>query len=526
MELTLGSKHETKTNYRKLIQDLREQYPHDPLSTLIIETFANALDAGATNVDIYVDENHYQIKDNGKGMSAYEFKEYHNVASLTKVKGEGGIGFAGVGAKIYLDRAEHIITETKSRDFYGASKWGFVKNNPVPQWEIIPPTGNITNTGTIVKVKLNPEDSGKLTKNAIIEVLRDNYNAVLSGYYCVREVKVNGEKVEPWKPQEVVKKHDFTIKIGRHTVKGFFIKSKCSLPDEFQGISVVVCGKTVLKQEWFKQFALSSDTITGLIIADHLIEIVTTSKTQLVRTSMLWKKFHAKISIEFSKWLEEIGAKPALPEVSSDISRIVKELERSINNLLTNTPELLNLANSIFQNIMKRSTVIKSDVGGVMGEEAEGLQKISGTLTGPSQGAGVETIGPEEGTGIIESDLGDIKAERVRRRMKSGVKIGFFEKPDDQNEGWIDPASQTITINAGHPAYKIACGLSIEGQVFSVWVYHVLRVVIKVLSKEAEENSEVVENKILLQWFNHSIDEQTKQQIGVFFPISGGETNT
>ena len=525
MELAVGSRHETKTNYQKLIQDLREQYPHDPLSTLVIETFANALDAGATCIDIYVDEDCYRIKDDGKGMTAYEFQEYHNVASLTKFKGEGGIGFAGVGAKIYLDRAVCIITETRSKDFYCASKWKFVENNPVPQWEIIPPTGKIINSGTIVEAKLNPQDRGKLTKNTVVEVLRENYNAVLLRYYHLREVRVNGVKVEPWKPAEVDRRHDFSIRIGRHSVKGFFLKAKDPVPDEFQGISVVVCGKTVLKQEWFKQFALSSETITGLIIADHLIEIVTTSKTQLIRTSMLWKKFHAKISMEFSKWLEEVGAKPALPEVSADISGIIKELEKSINNILANAPELLSLANSIFQNIMKRSTVIKSDIGEIAGEEVGGSQKISGTLTGPSGGAGVETIGPEEGTGIIERELGDIKAERVIRRMKSGVRIGFFEKPDDQNEGWIDPASQTITINAGHPAYKIACGLSIEGQVFSVWVYHVLRVVIKVLSKEAEENPEVVENKILLQWFNHSINEQTKQQIGVFFPISGGESN-
>lgn len=521
MELIVGSKHETKTNYKKLIQDLRDQYPHDPLSTLIIETFANALDAGATHIDIYIDENCYRIRDNGKGMTAYEFQEYHNVASLTKVKGEGGIGFAGVGAKIYLDRAEYIITETKSKDFHGASKWEFTENNPVPQWQVIPPTGNITNTGTIVEVKLNPEDRGKLTKNTVAEVLRENYNAVLLEYYCVREVRVNNEKVEPWKPQQVDRRHDLNIKIGGHTVKGFFLKAKNPVPDEFQGISIVICGKTVLKQEWFKQFALSSETITGLIMADHLIGIVTTSKTQLQRTSMLWKKFHAKISIEFSKWLEEIGAKPTLPTLSPDISNMVKQLEKSINNILTNTPELLSLANSIFQNIMKRSTVIKSDSGEIAGEEVEGSQKISGTLTGPSKGAGVETIGSEEGTGILESTLGDIKAERVRRRMKSGVKIGFFEKPDDQNEGWIDPASQTITINAGHPAYKIACGLSVEGQMFHVWVYHVLRVVIKVLSKEAEENPEIVENKILLQWYNHSIDEQTKQQIGILFPVSG-----
>ncbi len=77
LEFTVGSKYETKTNYRKLIQDFER--------TLVIETFANSRDTEATRIEIYVDDGH-RIKDNGKGMTAYEFTEYNNVASLTKVK--------------------------------------------------------------------------------------------------------------------------------------------------------------------------------------------------------------------------------------------------------------------------------------------------------------------------------------------------------------------------------------------------------------------------------------------------------
>ena len=44
-ELIVGKKFETKVNFRKLIKDIREQYPYDPLYTLIIETFANSIDA-------------------------------------------------------------------------------------------------------------------------------------------------------------------------------------------------------------------------------------------------------------------------------------------------------------------------------------------------------------------------------------------------------------------------------------------------------------------------------------------------
>jgi hypothetical protein len=517
-ELRIGEIHKTQVNYKKLIQDLREQYPHDPLSTLIIETFANSIDAGATCIAIYIDEDSYKIKDNGKGMTEYEFREYHNIASLTKVKDMGGIGFAGVGAKIYLDRAEYIITESKSQNFNGASKWCF--SDSTPQWEVIPTKGLISETGTFVEVKLNPQDRGKITKELVIKTLQEHYNAVLLGLYMVKEVTVNGKKIDAWKPQEIEERCDFDLKIGGHKVKGFFIKAKDQIPEEFQGISIIVFGKTVHKNEWFKQFATPYEKITGAIIADYLKQIVNTSKTQLIKTSMLWKRFHAKVSLEFSRWLEKIGAKLTPPEISPDTNKVIKQLEQSINNVLMNTPELLSLANSIFQNIVKRTTAIKNAAGQSTGKEVEGSQNVSGTLGGPTTGGGVETVGPEEGIGVIESSSGEIKVKKVKRRMRGGIKIGFFEKPDDCNEGWIDPASQTITINTGHPAYKVACGLSIEGGVYHVWVYHLLRAIIKTLSREAEESSEIIENKILTEWYNQSINELSKQQINKWFPTS------
>jgi hypothetical protein len=517
-EMGIGKIHETKVNYKKLIQDLRDQYPFDPLSTLIIETFANSLDAGASHIDIYIDEESYKIKDDGKGMGEYEFREYHNIASLTKVKGMGGIGFAGIGAKIYLDRAEYIYTETKSVSFYGASKWNF--NDGVPLWEVVHPRGLIDKTGTFIEVKLNSQDRGKITEDFVIRTLQEHYNAVLLGFYKVKDVTVNGKKITAWTPEEVEERFDFDFKIGHHKVVGFFIKAKNEVPEEFQGISVAVCGKTVHKNEWFKQFALSSEKISGIILADHLITIVNTSKTQLIRTSMLWKKFHAKVSLEFSRWLDKIGAKLSPPEISPDTSNMIKQLEKSINDVILNTPELLDLANTLFQNIAKRTTPIESETGPHLGAEVVGSQMVSGTLTGPTEGEGVKTIGPDEGEGIIENDSGDVRIERVRRRMKAGIKIGFYEKPDDQNEGWIDPASQTVTINTGHPAYKIASGLSVQGGVYHVWVYHLLRVVIKTLSKEIEETPEATEKKFLSEWYNKSIEDEIKHQINKWFPTN------
>jgi len=250
------------------------------------------MDGGATYIDIGVDEDSYRIKDNGRGMTEYEFREYHNIASLTKVKDAGGIGFAGVGAKIYLDRAEYILTESKSESFCGASRWSF--NDSVPRWEVINPKQFISESGTYVEIKLNPQDKGKITEEFVVKTLQEQYNSALLGFYTVKKARVNGKEIKPWNPKEIEEYYDFDFKIGAHKVRGFFIKAKDPLPEEFEGISVIVYGKTVHRNEWFRQFALSSEKITGMIIADYLKPIVNTSKTQLVRTHMLGKSFMGK----------------------------------------------------------------------------------------------------------------------------------------------------------------------------------------------------------------------------------------
>jgi hypothetical protein len=255
-----------------------------------------------------------------------------------------------------------------------------------------------------------------------------------------------------------------------------------------------------------------------MIIADHLISIVNTPKTQFTKTSLLWRRFYIETSSRFSQWLDKIGAKFNPPRISSDTDKMVRELEKSINDMLS-APELSDLANTVFQNKLERTTAIESVNGQLAGIEVEGSQKVSGTLGGSAHGGKVNTIGPDEGKGVIESRSGDVKVERVRRRMKAGIKIGFFEKPDDPNEGWIDPVSQTVTINTGHAAYKIACALSIQGRMYHVWVYHVLRTVVKTLLEETEEPPDIIENKLLLRWYNQSIEDAVKSQINKLFPI-------
>lgn len=167
----------------------------------------------------------------------------------------------------------------------------------------------------------------------------------------------------------------------------------------------------------------------------------------------------------------------------ADLDQMSRELERSINQVLR-MPELSELTNTIFQNIIQRAVAIRSKSGELSGTESQGMQQTTGTLGGPGEGEGVDTVGEEEGKGVAEDDQGLSPIERVRRRVKGGVKIGYDEQPRNSSESWIDPGKQAIIINIGHPAWKVADGLTLQARDERVRVYHVLRAVFATLVEE------------------------------------------
>ncbi|MGD0070150.1 MAG: ATP-binding protein [Candidatus Bathyarchaeia archaeon] len=499
----------TVSDWKKLIRDFRDQFPYDPLTALIVETFANAVDAGATKIEIeLIGDNVYRIKDNGSGMSQAVFKEYHNIASLTKKRGET-IGFAGVGAKIFLDRAESIVTETKSKSFKGATHWAFYGDSL--EWKPIHMAGRVkTPVGTFVQVGLKTEeDKSKLTPRFVAEVLQQQYNAILMGYYAVKNVEVNGKRILPWKvpKSEIEQKKELLFKYGKNRIKGFIVKSTKSLPEDYQGPFIVVHGKTV-NQEWFRQYPLRSDTFYGLIQADFLIAILRTSKSDFERTSMIWKKFCGKMASVLSQWLDDIGAKPTRGITENDLTKMSEEIEKSINKVLK-MPEFKSIANTLFQNIIQQNVAVKNAQSELMGEETNGAQRTAGTTGGQGGGEGTTTMGDEEGSGFVENPDGTVPIEKAQRRVRGLVKLGFEEKPDDVLEGWADPAQKAIIINIGHPAWKIADELTLQSKSEHVRVYHVLRTVFSTLVDEvATETPKETLTKLFSSWYDSCIKGQ------------------
>jgi hypothetical protein len=87
------------------LHNLLKMYSREPEEVLVIEAVANGMDAKAKKIDIKLTKNNDEyfiaFHNNGLPMSKEDFENYHTVSYSLKVKGEG-IGWAGVGAKIFL----------------------------------------------------------------------------------------------------------------------------------------------------------------------------------------------------------------------------------------------------------------------------------------------------------------------------------------------------------------------------------------------------------------------------------------
>ena len=89
----------------------------NPAEMVVYESVSNSIDANANNVNIITrtDSGEYSISflDNGPGMDTQQFADYQVGSRSTKDK-KFGLGFAGIGAKLYVIAHEksEIITET------------------------------------------------------------------------------------------------------------------------------------------------------------------------------------------------------------------------------------------------------------------------------------------------------------------------------------------------------------------------------------------------------------------------------
>ena len=135
-------------NELHMLEDMAGMYTSGSAHMVVTEAIANAIEGNSDRINIVLKNQSIAFIDNGAGMNKREFKRYHDIAGQNKKKGSG-IGFAGIGAKVYLGawRNSKIKTSTVGDDGALASQMYITRNNKI-MWDSIETNDIIPIRGT------------------------------------------------------------------------------------------------------------------------------------------------------------------------------------------------------------------------------------------------------------------------------------------------------------------------------------------------------------------------------------------
>lgn len=476
-------------DHYKTLYNMLKTYSYNDEDVLVLEAIANSLDAKAKEIRIYFKKsrgNRYIIfRDNGVGMNAYEFENYHKVSSSLKSKGEG-IGFAGVGAKIYLaayDGCEIITITCKGKKIL-ASRMRNNRKKVVYSTSITEGLKKILGKsvrrfkGTEYQVKLT--DSGfDYLKKEVIRILRFWFNyALISGSLVVY---VDGKKIKPWIPSG---KHVKTIlqHQGEKITCHFWVSEE-EIPEERRHLVYTVYGKRIKNESGDFIIGLTPDKVNkvfGIVDVTLLTKDLTTSKEDFDKNKRTFS-VRTKVREAFKKFLQDEGL--LVIQIPKDISALA-----TANELTKRLDQVLSTKDYRFLNpwlgTRVRFVTIPNEDGTVTISEVEDSQNVTGTKGGRRFGGGVSVVGDSDSKGYAIDPKGDQKGELVKRRSR-GLQIVNLDFPKDKREGWVSNEAKAIIYNIGHQFAK-----NFENSP-SLFAYNQTRVAIAALIERASEKMEL-----------------------------------
>lgn len=460
------STHESSVNFQNLIRDLADMYPFETPEVVFVELVANSLDAKPTAISIDFDSaaRILTVADNGEGMTASQFEQYHDFAAGLKTRGTG-IGFAGVGAKISFNVADRVLTETRSKSFAGGSNW-FLHSKKKLLWEDVPPT-DLAGHGTRVQVQFRGDTSMPFASSEdIVRLLHRHYLPLLDvdflalyggwGFYSSDiRFTVNGQVLDP---TNVVAQYSLDKVVtfaptrrGNKVGYGVLGLAPIEYPVAPDVCGVLLCthGK-VIKGDLFNQFpGPLGPNILGMVEVPGLVDFLTTSKTDFMRRGKMreFESLYDPVRQEFKSWLKTLGVQPLEVGEANEASA----LERELKKILSDVPEL-----SDFFGFRARKTVLsQSDAGQTTARTEEGVEATFPVGEGdktPSQLPAPLDAGEFPGEALVRDEMaGSVQATPISRKGRQGPKISFFEAPSRQDLAWVD--GNNVVINIAHPSY-------------------------------------------------------------------------
>lgn len=454
----------SKVNFKKLVSDLADMYQDDTFDVVLTELVANALDAQASEISVSWDNDHSTlvVLDDGNGMDAEAFEQYHDFAAELKTRGQG-IGFAGVGAKISFNIAHRVITETRRNGSTSASDWRWYGDGTL-RWSSTNPN-RLNTSGTRVEVHFNTDDVPLDVDGAYLEsVLKRHYlplfiGEFVSAYHAMNlyparpRFSVNGVPLSTSDLPDIgaLTQEPVKFQVGSSSAESSgwgaigVSERDCPLGNGAYGVLLCTHGKVIKPELFGLSTGMLGAKLFGIVEMPGLINYLTTSKSDLKGGPGRGRGMNqmlAPIAEELKKFLAQQGVTTAEPQRN----RLSERLERELTKMVRQMPELQD-----FDGLLRKSrTLRKGHEGEVLtsetrsGNESQNHRDKSNGGTDGSSSSG--------GSSRVEDKGGKTRARRQRSRRNHGPRIAFEEHPSRCETAWL--GSDIIIINSGHAAYR------------------------------------------------------------------------
>lgn len=435
------------------LENLLGMYEYNELAVLVNEAIANAVDAFRDNsiksgkIDITFSRKNNEIgylsfHNNAPPMTEKQFyglHGYHEVSFSSKRKGDG-IGFAGVGAKLFLlsEQGGEIITVTgKGKNDFMASKMHrthddikFLTTKKYPLKEILEIPNYSHTYGTTYSVRLT-NYAYKYFKERLAGVIQFWWNYALLTKQIV--VTIDGKTVTPWTPRG--DKYKASFKYKKHNFSAFCFIAKESIPEERLHIVYTVFGKRIYNQpiNLTKIKPDYANRVFCIVDLSKLANQLTSSKEKF-KKSIYTNDCRHHIEKGFWEFLEKHGI------TTSDLTEPKKQM---LKNELTKRLEDL-FKTKEFSQLNPFLTTRKQKIPTLDNEGDTPVSEIPGD--GIPEGVGGKGDGNKPGTGKgishVEDDDGYDTAKMKEKRAK-GLHIIY----EDDLKNHIDEA--VVSIEAG-----------------------------------------------------------------------------
>ncbi len=455
--------HHSKVNFKKLVHDLADMYQDDTFDVVITELVANALDAKASDISVSWDDRRHMliVMDDGNGMDADGFEQYHDFAAELKTRGDG-IGFAGVGAKISFNVADRVVTETWRDGTACASDWRWHDDGTL-RWNRVQPD-RLNTSGTRVEVHFNPDEAPVGIDGEYLEnVLKRHYlplfiDEFLSAYAAINlystrpRFVVNGLPVPRGKLSTTASltQKRVNFKVGSDAGRaGWGVigvsERDCPVGTDTYGVLLCTHGKVIKPELFGLSTGLLETKLFGIVEIPDLIDYLTTNKSDL-RGGPGRSKGLNRLLDPVREELKTFLAKHGVATVESQRNRLSERLEREMAKMVKNLPELQD-----FDGLLRKSRALrKNDDGETLTSESKSQNGSENTHD--KTGNNTDNGSSGSGRSRTEDKTGNTRAKRQRSRRNQGPRVAFEEHPGRGETAWLN--SDVIIINSGHGAYR------------------------------------------------------------------------